>query len=192
MRFRLTASTAGGVTGFTPEAYDLPNNYVIQDLLINTTDSPQDVIYNITPVSPVGCNDGLSVNIKVTVNPTPRIFPVPVDTILCDSSLTRIRLRSPSSFTSGEVSFRFEAISPGGITGYTPSGAGFMNNHIIEDFLVNPTDAPQYVLYTITPSGQTGCNAGRSVSVRVTVNPTPRIFPVPENIEQCDSTSRIF
>jgi hypothetical protein len=95
-------------------------NYVIKDFLVNPTDEPEDVIYTIIPVSPVGCDDGQFIEIKVTVNPTPRIFPVPGDTIQCDSSLTNIRLRSPSKFTGGEIKFRFTATSPDGILGILP------------------------------------------------------------------------
>jgi hypothetical protein len=187
--FRYTASSPGGVTGFTPAATGLPNDHVITDLLVNPTDSPQDVIYTITPVSPGGCNEGPSINVTVTVNPTPRVFPVPVNTIQCDSTTTSIRLESPSTFTSGVVTFNYTAVATGGVTGFTASATGLSSNHIITDNLFNPSDNPQTVTYTITPVSPTGCNDGPSINVTVTVNPTPRVYPVPANTIQCDNTA---
>ena len=119
------------------------------------------------------------VNVTVTVNPTPRIFPVPASTEQCDNTATNIILQSPSTFTEGSVTFKFTAASAGGVTGFTPSASGLPNNHVIADVLVNPTDAPQDVIYTITPVSPTGCADGPSVNVTVTVNPTPGIFPAP-------------
>ena len=141
-----------------------------------------------TPVSPLGCNDGPSIDITVTVNPTPRIYPEPDDIIQCDSTATDITLESPSTFTTGLVTFRFTATATGGVTGFTPGASGLPNNHVIADNLVNPTDLPQTVTYIITPVSPLGCNDGPSVSVVVTINPTPRIIPVIPVI-QCDSTT---
>ena len=186
--FRFTATATGGVTGFTASASGLPNNYVIADNLINPTDAPQTVTYVVTPVSPTGCHDGPSKIITVTVNPTPRIFPVYPNTIQCDSTTTAILLQSPSTFTSGLITFKFTATATGGVTGFTASASGLPNNYIIADNLINPTDAPQTVTYVVTPVSPTGCNDGPSKIITVTVNPTPRIFPVPPNSIQCDST----
>ena len=179
MTFRYTATATGGVTGYTASATGLPNNHVITDVLVNPTDEPQTVTYRVVPISPTGCNDGPAVNITVTVNPTPRIYPVPVNIIQCDSTATNIRLQSPSTFTSGSITFKFTATATGGVTGFTPSASGLPNDHVISDVLFNPTDEPQTVTYTITPVSPTGCPDGPSVNVIVTVNPTPRVFPVP-------------
>ncbi len=187
--FRFTATATGGVTGFTASASGLPNNHVITDILVNPTDAPQTVTYRVVPVSPTGCHDGPAVIFTVTVNPTPRIYPVPGNSIQCDNTATNIRLQSPSTFTSGAVTFKFTATATGGVTGFTPSASGLSNDHVIADVLVNPTDSPQDVTYTITPVSPTGCADGPSVNVTVTVNPTPRVFPVPGASIQCDSTT---
>ena len=189
VNFKFTATSTGGVTGFTPSATGLPNNHVIADVLVNPTDAPQDVIYTITPVSPTGCADGPSITVTVTVNPTPGVFPVPVNTEQCDSTATNIILRSPGTFTTGVVTFNYTATATGGVTGFTPSATGLPNNHVITDLLVNPTDAPQTVTYRVVPVSPTGCGEGPAVYITVTVNPTPRIFPVPDNTIQCDNTA---
>ena len=179
MTFNYTATATGGVTGYTASATGLPNNHVITDVLVNPTDAPQTVIYTITPVSPAGCNDGPSVNVTVTVNPTPRIFPVPANSIQCDSTTTNITLESPSTFTSGVVTFKYTATATGGMTGFTASASGLPDGHIIADQLINPTDAPQTVTYHVIPVSPTGCTDGSGIDITVTVNPTPRIYPVP-------------
>ncbi|MFZ2339055.1 MAG: PKD-like domain-containing protein, partial [Bacteroidales bacterium] len=188
IKFRYTASAPAGITGYTLSASNLPNDHAIADFLVNLTDSPQTVTYKVTPVSPPGCNDGPSIDIEVIVNPTPRIYPEPDDIIQCDSTATDITLESPSTFTTGLVTFGFTASATGGVTGFTPNASGLPNNHVIADNLVNPTDLPQTVTYTITPVSPLGCNDGPSVNVLVTVNPTPRIIPVAPVI-QCDSTT---
>ncbi|HSL86956.1 MAG TPA: PKD-like domain-containing protein, partial [Bacteroidales bacterium] len=185
--FKYVVTATGGVTGYTTPVSGLPNNHIIADELVNPTDEPQTVTYVITPVSPVGCNDGPSRIVTITVNPTPRIFPVPPGIIQCDSTLTSITLLSPSTFTSGLVTFKFTATATGGVTGYTPSAASLPVGFVIEDFLVNPTDAPQTVIYRVVPVSPLGCNDGPAQIITVTINPTPRIYPVPPDIIQCDS-----
>jgi gliding motility-associated-like protein len=186
--FRFTASATGGVTGFTPSASGLPNDHVITDNLVNPTDTPQTVTYTITPLSPLGCNDGPSVNVVVWVNPTPRIIPVdPV--IQCDSTTTGITLQSPSTFTTGVISFKYTASAPAEVTGYTASATDLPNNHVITDNLVNLSDSPQTVTYHVVPVSPLLCADGSGIDITVTINPTPRIFPVPQDVIICDSTT---
>jgi len=188
VKFDFTATAPAGLSGYTPTATGLDNGYVIEDYLINTTDGPLSVTYRVVPVSPGTCNNGPAQTFKVTVNPTPRIFPVPLSTtVQCDSTATGILLQSPSTFTDGQISFKYTVTETGGVTGFTTPVSGVPNNHIIADQLVNPTDEPQTVTYVITPVSPPGCNDGPSQSVEVVVNPTPRIFPVLEDMVQCDS-----
>jgi gliding motility-associated-like protein len=188
LTFSFTAASPGGITGFTPSATGLPNGHIITDLLVNPTDAPQDVIYTITPLSPGGCASGLPVNVTVTVNPTPRVNPVPINSVQCDSTQTNITLHSPSIFTSGEITFKYSATATGGLIGFTPSATGLPQNHIITDNLINLTDSPQVVTYRVTPVSPVGCVDGPAVTFTVTVNPTPRIYPAPDNSIQCDNT----
>ena len=53
---------------------------------------------------------------------------------------TNIVLQSPSTFTTGVVTFKFTATATGGVTGYTASASGLPDNYVIADVLVNPTD----------------------------------------------------
>jgi gliding motility-associated-like protein len=180
--FSYTAAASGNpgdVTGFVFSDSNLPLNYSIEHQLVNHTDQPQTVTYTVTPVHPGACSNGPAEQIVVTIEPTPRVFPVPADFIQCDSTVTSILLESPSTFTSGVITFAYTAVgsgSTGDITGFTASDGNLPLNYIIEHELVNHTDVPQTVTYTITPVHPGSCNNGPPQTVVVTVNPTPRIY----------------
>ena len=179
IRFRYTVTSTGGVTGFTASVTDLPLGHVIADMLHNPSDAPQTVTYTIYPVNPSAvCGEGPAQTVTITVNPTPRIYPELSDIIHCDNTAAGITLQSPSTFTSGSVTFKYTATATGGVSGVTASATGLENNHVITDVLVNPTDAPQTVIYRIVPVSGVACSDGPSVEVTVTVNPTPRATPV--------------
>jgi gliding motility-associated-like protein len=175
IRFRYTVTATGGVTGFTTPVSNLPNNYVIADMLYNPTNAPQTVTYTIYPVSPTGCPDGLSKVVVITVNPTPQVNVSTSTQTICDDGTTNVTLTSPSTFSSGEIKFRYSVTATGGITGFTTPSTDLPNTHVIADVLNNPTDAPQTATYTIYPVSPTGCPEGPSKTVVITVNPTPKV-----------------
>ena len=144
----------------------------------NTSDAPITVIFTITPTGPLTtfC-EGNAITVTVTVNPTPRVFVLPATTTQCDSTTTNIRLSSPSTFTSGFVSFKYTVSSTGTVTGYTNPKSGMPNNHFITDKLVNQTDTFRVVTYRVVPVSPVGCADGPYQNVNVTVNPTPRVIP---------------
>jgi gliding motility-associated-like protein len=185
--FNYTVAATGGVTGFTTPVTGLPNNYIISDVLHNPTDAPQTVTYTIVPVSPSGCASGPSKIVVITVNPTPQVVPSTLSQIICNDGTTNVTLASPSTFTSGLITFNYTVVATGGVTGFTTPVTGLPKNHIISDVLHNPTDAPQTATYTIVPVSPTGCSSGPAKILIVTINPTPRIYPIPSNSLQCDS-----
>ncbi|MCX6260474.1 MAG: gliding motility-associated C-terminal domain-containing protein, partial [Bacteroidia bacterium] len=98
--------------------------------------------------------------------------------IQCNNTATSIALQSPSTFTSGVVTFNFTASAPSGLSGYTASATGLANGYLIVDNLVNAADAPLIITYRLVPVSGASCNNGPAVEVTVTVNPTPRATPV--------------
>jgi gliding motility-associated-like protein len=176
--FNYTVTSTGGITGFTTPVTGLPNNYVISDVLNNSTDAPQTLTYKIVPISPMGCTSDPIKIVNIIVNPTPRIFPVPSNSTQCDSLTTNIRLQSPSIFTSGLITFKYTVTSTGSISGYNSPVSGLLNNQIIGDKLINNTDHFQNVTYQVVPVSPLGCSDGTAQSVTVTVNPTPRVIPI--------------
>ena len=175
--FNYTVVATGGVTGFSTPVAGLPNNSVILDVLNNPTDTYQTVTYRITPISPSCSTSDPDKIIVITVNPTPRIFPLPANGTQCDSLVTGIQLQSPSIFTNGPITFDYGVTTTGGMTGYTTPLSGLPNNHIIADRLKNETDHFQIVTYRVVPVSPPGCSNGTAQDINVMVNPTPRVVP---------------
>jgi hypothetical protein len=174
--FNYTVVATGGVTGFPTPVNGLPKNFIISDVLHNPTDFPQTVTYTIAPVSPTGCAPGPNKVVIITVNPTPRIYPIPGNTIQCDSLATNIGLRSPSVFTSGLITFKYTVTvtgPAGAVTGYATPVVGLPNNQIIGDKLINHTDNFQIVTYKVVPVSPIGCTDGPAQSNTVTVHARP-------------------
>ncbi len=169
--------TPAGITTY------LPNTGTTSDKISGTFNNslyyPVTVTLTIIPTGPLTtfCV-GNPITVTVTVNPTPRVFTTPAISTQCDSTTTSIKLTSPSTFTSGLISFRYTVTSTGAVTGYTTPTTGLSNNAIIADKLVNQTDVYQIVTYRVVPISPVGCVDGPAQNVTVTVNPTPRVVPV--------------
>jgi gliding motility-associated-like protein len=173
--FNYTVVATGGVTGFITPSAGLPNDSYIINTLHNPTDTFQTVTYRVTPISPTCSTSDPDKIIVITVNPTPRIFPVPANTSQCDSTVSSIRLQSPSTFTTGYIMFDYTASSYGAVTGYTSSLSGLPNNYVIADRLKNGTDTYQIVTYRIVPVNPVpGCANGIAQNISDSINPTPR------------------
>ncbi|MGC1389434.1 MAG: PKD-like domain-containing protein, partial [Bacteroidales bacterium] len=142
----------------------------------NSTDIFQTLTYTIIPTSAIGCI-GNTFTTTVTVNPTPQVIPSALTQTICNNAVTSVVLRSPSIFTSGVITFNYNAVGTGGVTGFASSVTGLPNNYVISDVLHNPTDTSQTVTYTITPISPTGCLAGPGKIVVITVDPTPQVIP---------------
>jgi gliding motility-associated-like protein len=152
---------------------------MIPGTFTNTLDAPVTVTFTITPKGPgtTFCVGPVSYA-YVTVNPTPRVFGTPQNSTQCDSITTSINLSSPSTFTSGLVTFRYTVTTTGSVSGYVTPTTGMPNGHTIADKLVNLTDVYQIVTYRVIPVSPVGCAEGPSQEIKVTVNPTPRVIPV--------------
>jgi hypothetical protein len=177
------------VTGFTGSASGLVHGDKIEDTIINATDQPQTVTYTITPRAiDTGCADGAEVTVVVTINPTPGVIATPELETICDGGTTEIELTTPTTVTSGVVTFDYTAVaSDPAVTGFTVSASGLVHGDRIEDTIINATDQPQTVTYTITPRTlDTGCADGAEVTVVVTINPTPKVIATPELETICD------
>ena len=181
----VTGSWAAGLTDRTENS--------ITDNLTNTGDVVQTVVYTFTPHIRPGdggseCRNGVQVIVNVLIDPQPRLFPIPPNTIQCDSILTNIVLQSPNVFSSGFITFDQSVSGDGTISGYsTVPVNGLPNNHVIADRLVNLTDAYHAITYRIVPVSPTGCSSGAAVDISVTVNPTPRVVSLNPNLKRDSS-----
>jgi gliding motility-associated-like protein len=186
--FNYTVVATGGVTGFATPVTGRLNYWVISDTLKNPTDTSQTVTYTIVPISPTGCVAGPSKTVIITVDPTPQVVPSTMAQTICNDGITNVILSSPSTFIHGVITFNYIVSATGGVTGFSTPVTGRPNYWVISDTLKNPTDAPQTVTYKIVPISPMGCTSDPIKIVSIIVNPTPRIFPIPANTVQCDST----
>jgi gliding motility-associated-like protein len=182
--FAWNFTTPAGITTTLPTTgvtYDK-----ISGTFNNSTNAPITVTIRIVPTGPgtTYCV-GEPIFVTVTVNPTPRVFALPASSIQCDSTTTSIRLTSPSTFTTGSISFRYTVTTTGSVSGFSTPVTGLSNEHYITDNLVNHTDSYQTVTYRIVPISPTGCADGPPTIATVTVNPTPRAIPVNVNPAIC-------
>lgn len=192
-----TPATAYNLISVTPAPGLVPNganvipangvasNYVGNDRFSNPTNSPLTVIYRVEPVSAAACK-GPQEDITLTVEPTIIAAPISLKPNVCSGSgngtdLTDIELISPTNPTAGVITFNYTAVSSVGtqITGFVPALSGLAENYKITDNLVNTSNSPATVTYTITPvaagaSSGTGCSGTPAVVV-VTVEPKPKL-----------------
>ena len=171
---QLTDLTATGnaLTPVTGGSY----GYIIGGTLTNNTDAAITIEYRVTPRL-AGCGNGAVVTARVSINPTPQVIPSTLAQDICNDGTASVVLNSPSIFTSGVITFNYTVVATGGVTGFTPSVIGLLNNSVISDVLHNPTNDPQTVTYTIVPISPNGCAPGPAKIVVITVYPTPQVVP---------------
>ena len=175
--FSWTAScTAGTITGFS--ASGIGN---INDILINTGNTPGTVTYIIVPIRN-GC-PGIPTNFDVFVQPISNVVANPPTQSICSGSQNvAILLTSNVPGTS----FLWSATSTPsiGISGFTVSGSGStIPPEVISNFLV----IQGIVTYTITPSIN-GCPGIIDTAV-ININPSPMVTNSPMNQTICSGSS---
>jgi gliding motility-associated-like protein len=154
------------VSGITT---NLQNGTVIQDVLVNSSTSPQIVNYNITPISsPQGCS-GIQSQISVTVQPN-IIMTSPTSYEICSGTLVNSVLSSniPSTYT-------WFATSNPNVTGASTFGN---TGNVINDILINTSTTPQQVVYTVIPTSIDGGCTGAPLIVNVLVYPELEITSI--------------
>ena len=145
------------------ETTNLTVSSTIQDVLINTTNATQEVIYHaIGTTTTNGCSSPL-VPISVFVEPLPVV--TTSGTIICSGEPVNLPLNA--SLTS---SFSWVASPSSPVMGESLS---LQTSNQITDVLTNNSTTSQPVNYLITPTAiATGCQ-GPTVPITVTVNPLP-------------------
>jgi hypothetical protein len=149
--------------------------------LTNTTPLPVTVTFTITPTSPQGCV-GLPITATVIVNPRPVMTATPAAQTICNGvTITPIVFASttPGTTYTWTRDNTSTTTAPGGIpaSGSGPSITGFM---------INTTNAPITVTFTITPTAA-GC-VGTPVTATVTIQPTTTAIATPAFQVSCSGT----
>jgi len=169
--FSWTASAVpAGVTG-----YQVSGTNTIPSQTINNTSNIQGIVtYVITPSGSINGCAGIPRNYSVYVDPIPVATATPSTQIICSGMTTGINLSSTVSNTT----FSWTASAPSSILGYS-NGTG----PAIIQTLTNTSNAPHDVTYVVTPTAN-GC-VGNSITVVVTVVPSPNLVLPPPNQTTC-------
>ncbi|GAB4094005.1 PKD-like domain-containing protein [Flaviaesturariibacter terrae] len=149
------------VTGVSNAAASGQTSNPITEALLNTTNAPVAVVYTITP-SANGCA-GTPFTYTVTVNPTATVTSAATAAACTGVAFTY-------TITSGVAGATYSWSRPA-VAGISNAAASGQTANPISETLVNSTNAPVVVAYTITPSAS-GC-AGTPFTLNVTVNPSP-------------------
>lgn len=133
----------------------------ISGILTNVTSAPVLVTFTVTPLAN-GC-PGPAITATVLVNPAVSAVATPASQTICtNATITPIILSGPAAGTT----FSWTRNNTGTVTGIAGSGSGN-----ITGVLINSTNSPVTVTFTITPSAN-GCT-GNPITASVIVNPTP-------------------
>ncbi|MCL9770389.1 hypothetical protein NAT47_08160, partial [Flavobacterium sp. HXWNR69] len=166
--FNWVVTATNGITGFTTPG---TGNIIPGVTLINPSNTSGTVTYTVTPSSN-GCV-GTPIDFVITVNPSPL---VPAQTLsVCSGNAFTVSLSNnpPSVILPLGTTFTWTVTSPGGITGASNQTTPVSS---IGQTLVNTTNAPIDVIYTITAStGSAPSICTSNFTLNVTVNPRPQI-----------------
>ena len=153
----------------------------ISETLVNNTANPIVVRY-VYSLSANSCPNPDTYNVDVTVNPSPRGTNATVSSLTCANSTFSYDLQANVNAvlaTSFPSNFTWTVAANPNVTGQS-NGAGAVINHT----LTNTTNVVQQVLYTITPTAQSGSACpGQPFTLTVTV-------PVCEGVTITKSTTR--
>ena len=175
----LSANIGANFSWFT--TFDNPNvlgesittssGALINDVLINTTNTNQVVIYSVTPTSIIGNCTGAAQTIAVTVKPPLELLNEDSVTI-CSGSSVGLNLEANTT-----VTFNWYAnptISIGG------ESINVVSSSLISDVLTNTTSTYQEITYFVIGSSTVSGCSSPIIPIHVTVNPLPVLSNLPD------------
>ncbi|MCW5912410.1 MAG: gliding motility-associated C-terminal domain-containing protein [Cyclobacteriaceae bacterium] len=168
-------------------------NDIQADQFRNPTNDPLTVTYGVQAVSGASCLGPVR-NVVLTVEPEVIAAPVNNAPVICSNGTTDIDLISPTNPTAGVITFNYTAVSSVGglISGFVPVLSNLPENYKITDALVNNSDAPATVTYSITAVANGAKNGGGcsslppAVDIVVTVEPKPKMVASPLIQTRCE------
>lgn len=152
------------------ESVVINNGSSINDLLTNTTNIVQTVVYTVTPTSLVGNCVGPSQNFVVNINPLPTMAQIANQT-LCNGSIT-----NPILFTGLTPGTNFSWTNNNTSIGLPPNGQGS-----IQSFNVGNGSSNLMVAQLFVTPDFNGC-VGQLQTFTITVLPTPTMNPIPDMV----------
>ena len=193
-----TVVATGGVYGFTTPVTGLLKGHIIEDQLINPTNTLQTVTYSISPVSPVGCLNGPAQEVVIYLNPTPKLSVSVPEEVYCDSSTVNITVNDETGNVFSENTKVYQlttTYNAGAVEGVQPEGE-YLAGVDISDDLVNLTQEVQQIDYHFKArirdnrSGHEGsfCDQGGDTTITIWLNPTPVMSVSVADTLWCDSS----
>jgi gliding motility-associated-like protein len=178
--FNWSVSSNASITGMSNGSGN-----TINQTLSNNSPQLQSLVYTITPTSvgptAAGCSSNPS-NFTVNVNPVPGVsFSIPNQTICSGTPTTAVLI---SSLTSS-AQIAWTAVIPVGISGAQASGTAT----IPVQTLVNTTNAPINIVYTVNVATTSGACSGSGSTYTITVNPIPVLTFSAANQTICSGTA---
>jgi hypothetical protein len=158
----------------------------ISQNLTNLTNIPQVLVYTVTPTSGAAGNCvGDTFTVTVTVNPSP-VIGNQTDVVCSGGTFTISPANGGSTIVPTGTVYTWTVANNSNITGESTQTTA---QNTISQTLTNTSNAPQVVVYTVTPqSGANGNCAGSPFTVTVTVNPTPSLSSTLTPMEICSNS----
>ncbi len=155
---------AANNTNVTGESLTLQSAGTIGNVLTNTSNSVQTVVYTVTPTATLGGCAGMSQTINVMVDPIP-VMTSATSATICSGSTVNIHLSSSSPAT-----YMWSAANNVNTSG---ESTNIQTSSTLINTISNTSGVPQVVTYTVIPTSASGGCAGTPQTVSVTVNPEP-------------------
>ncbi len=141
------------------------------------------------------CGNTTNKSQVITIEPTPKVSASPSIDTTCNGGTVNITLTSITHPTR-PVLFRFDTQVPFGLSVAPANGTAIANGSILTETFVNNTDTAKQVVFTITPYTREAASesekcSGVPVTVRVWVEPTPRVELTPSQDTICTSLNTL-
>ena len=145
---------------------------VLSQVLINDVHTSQDVIYQLTPISSLGC-EGIPFILTVTVDPVPLI--ADKSTEICSEETFTIDPQNnlPTEIVPANTLYTWVVVSPpptSDLFGWSDISVG---QSTISQTLTNNLPIAQTLTYLVTPTS--GTCEGSTFEIEVTILPTPDV-----------------
>ncbi|MBS1950893.1 MAG: internalin, putative [Cytophagales bacterium] len=169
---------AGGSNAVVPASNVAPG-YLASDQFTNTGNAPLTVVYQVVPVSALGCNGNPPKSITMTILPEP-VVANGLSGSKCSGIATGLTLNTNgTSVAAANYNITTRTIAPGlvasGANAVVPA-AGVPASYLAGDVFTNTTSAALAVTYTVVPISASPCT-GQPKIITITINPEPVMSP---------------
>ncbi|MBS1557631.1 MAG: gliding motility-associated C-terminal domain-containing protein [Bacteroidetes bacterium] len=165
---------AGGSNAIVP-AVNVAPGYLSADQFTNTGNSSLTVVYQVVPVSSLGCNGNPPKSITMTILPEP-VVASGLNASVCSRGVTGLTLNTNgTSIAATSYNITARSIDVGLVAGGTNAvvpASGVTAAYLASDVFTNTTGAALTVKYTVVPVSASPCN-GQPKIITITINPEP-------------------